>query len=142
MRTILPKILQITLLMSAFSILPVFSVSAQEEVAPGVWLSRNGNFRLSYTTEFFPIPARTAHEWVLYVLDSNRRPVEDAEIEIHGYHPATREILPRMTYISTHMGRGAYQVINMYFHQPGDWELNVVISSGSKVDAVLIPISI
>lgn len=142
MRTILPKILQITMLMSALSVLASLPVAAQEEVAPGVWLSRNGNYRLSYTSEYNPIPLQRAHEWVLYILDSNRRPIDDAEIEIHGYHPETREILPRMTYISTHMGRGAYQVINMYFDQPGDWELNVVVSSGSKVDAVLIPITI
>jgi hypothetical protein len=142
MRIILPSILLSTLLISALSVLPVQTASAQEQVAPGVWLSRNGNFRLSYSSEINPIPMGRAHEWVIFILDSNRRPIEDAEIEIHGYHPETREILPRMTYISTHMGRGAYQVINMYFHQRGEWQLNVVISSGSKVDAVLIPLSI
>ncbi|PCJ42522.1 MAG: hypothetical protein COA71_03140 [SAR86 cluster bacterium] len=139
MKIILSKILQITLLLSTFA---TSSVSAQEEVAPGVWLSRGGSYRLSYSTQYFPVPAQIPHEWILYILDGNRRPIENAVIEIHGYHPESREILPRMTYISSHLGRGAYQVQNMFFHQPGDWELNIVITNGSKVDAVLIPISI
>lgn len=139
MKIILSKTLPAVLLVSIFL---TFSVSAQEEVAPGVWLSNGGSYRLSYSTQYFPIPVYIPHQWIIYILDSNRRPIEDAEIEIHGYHPESREILPRMTFISSHLGRGAYQVDNMYFHQPGDWDLNIIVSSGSKVDSVLIPISI
>ena len=79
---------------------------------------------------------------MLFILDSNRRPIENAVIEIHGYHPESRETLSRMTFISSHLGRGAYEVDNMYFHQPGEWELNIVITSGSKIDSVLIPLTI
>ena len=139
MKIIFSKLLLISLLALA---LFNFPAAAQEEVAPGVWLSQGGSYRLSYSSQYFPIPSATPHEWILYILDANRRPIENAVIEIHGYHPESREALSRMTYISSHLGRGAYQVLNMYFHQRGDWELNVVISSGSKIDAVLVPLSI
>jgi hypothetical protein len=133
------KLLQTAFIISAFF---SFAVNAQEEVAPGVWLSGGGSYRLSYSTQYFPIPVATPHQWVFYILNSSRRPIENAVIEIHGYHPASRETLPRMTFISSHLGRGAYEVDNMYFHQAGEWELNVVITSGSTVDSVLIPLSI
>ena len=139
MKNILSKLLQVSLLLSTFLTLPA---SAQEEVAPGVWLSSGGSYRLSYSSQYYPIPVDTPHQWIIYVLDSSRRPIENAQIEIHGYHPDTREVLSRMTYISSHLGRGAYQVDNMYLHQGGDWELNIVISSGSNVDSVLVPLSL
>ena len=139
MKIILSKLLLIALIVSASFSLPAV---AQEEVSPGVWLSQAGSYRLSYSSQYFPIPTAIPHEWILYILDGNRRPIENAVIEIHGYHPESREILSRMTYISSHLGRGAYQVLNMYFHQRGDWELNIVISSGSKTDSVIVPLSI
>ncbi len=139
MKFTLSKLLQATLLAS---LLFTFSTSAQEEAAPGVWLSSGGSYRLSYSTQYFPVPVNIPHQWVIYILDSNRRPIENAVIEIHGYHPDSREVFPRMTFISSHLGRGAYQVDNMYFHQSGDWQLNIVVSSGSKIDSVLVPISI
>ncbi len=118
------------------------TVTAQEEVAPGVWLASGGSYRLSFSSQYFPVPADVPHQWILYILDGNRRPIENAQIEIHGYHPESREVLPRMTYISAHMGRGAYQVDNMYFPTGGEWQLNIVISSGSTVDSVLVPLEI
>jgi len=139
MKFTLSKLLQAALLAS---LLITFSASAQEEAAPGVWLSNGGSYRLSYSTQYFPVPVNTPHQWVIYILDSNRMPIENAVIEIHGYHSDSREVFPRMTFISSHLGRGAYQVDNMYFHQSGDWQLNIVVSSGSKVDSVLVPISI
>lgn len=139
MKIIYSTFLGIALLLSAALAVPA---TAQEEVSPGVWLSSAGNYRLSYSTQYFPVPANTPHQWVIYILNSSRRPIENAQIEIHGYHPDSREVLPRMTYTSSHLGRGAYQVDNMYFHQAGEWQLNVVISSGSTVDSVLIPLSI
>lgn len=133
------RLLPVALLVTIFF---SFSSKAQEEVAPGIWLSSGGSYRVSYSTQYFPVPDETPHQWMLFILDNNRRPIENAVIEIHGYHPTSRQTLSRMTYISSHLGRGAYQVDNMYFHQTGEWELNVVISSGSKVDSVLIPLSI
>lgn len=139
MKFSLSNILQAILLTS---LLFTLSASAQEEVAPGVWLSSGGSYRLSYSTQYFPVPVDRPHQWMIYILDSSRRPIENAVIEIHGYHPETREVFPRMTFISSHLGRGAYQVDNMYFHQAGDWQLNIVVTSGSNVDSVLVPISI
>lgn len=139
MKKFLSKLLPLFLLLSVFISLPTL---AQEEAAPGVWLSNSGNFRLSYSSQYFPIPANTPHQWIVYILNGSRRPIENAQIEIHGYHPETREVLPRPTYTSSHLGRGAYQVDNMYFHQAGEWQLNIVISSGSTVDSVLIPLDI
>ena len=139
MKLSLYKLLQIAFVVSAFFCFPA---TAQEEAAPGVWLSGGGAYRLSYSTQYFPIPVETPHQWMLFILDSNRRPIENAVIEIHGYHPESRETLSRMTFISSHLGRGAYEVDNMYFHQPGEWELNIVITSGSKIDSVLIPLTI
>ena len=139
MKQALYKLIQITFMLSAlFS----FPVAAQEEAAPGVWLSSGGSYRLSYSTQYFPVPVETPHQWMLFILDSNRRPIENAVIEIHGYHPESRETLSRMTFISSHLGRGAYEVDNMYFHQPGEWQLNIVITSASTVDSVLIPLTI
>lgn len=139
MKRSLYKLLQIAFVVSAFFCFPA---TAQEEAAPGVWLSGGGSYRLSYSTQYFPVPVETPHQWMLFILDSNRRPIENAVIEIHGYHPESRETLSRMTFISSHLGRGAYEVDNMYFHQPGEWELNIVITSGSKIDSVLIPLTI
>ncbi len=112
--------------------------SAQEQVAPGVWLSRNGNFRLSTTD----IESSTPNEWTLYIRTSERAPVSDATIEVHAFHPATSKILPRIPIISAHMGRGQYDVYNLYFDEPGQWDINVVVSSGSTVDAILLPVQI
>ncbi len=139
MKRALYKILQITFMVSALFSSPV---AAQEEAAPGVWLSNGGTYRLSYSTQYFPVPVETPHQWMLFILNSSRRPIENAVIEIHGYHPESRETLSRMTFISSHLGRGAYEVDNMYFHQPGEWQLNIVITSGSTVDSVLIPLTI
>ena len=139
MKLTLYRFLQAILLASAFF---SFSVTGQEEAAPGIWLSGGGSYRLSYSSQYFPVPVATPHQWMLFILDGSRRPIENAVIEIHGYHPESRETLSRMTYISEHLGRGAYQVDNMYFQQSGEWELNVVVTSGSKVDSVLIPVSI
>lgn len=139
MKLTLYKLLQVAFLATTFF---SFSVTAQEEAAPGVWLSGGGSYRLSYSTQYFPIPVETPHQWMLFILDGSRRPIENAVIEIHGYHPDSRETLSRMTFISSHLGRGAYQVDNMYFHQAGEWELNVVVTNGSSIDSVLIPVSI
>ncbi len=114
------------------------AASSQDQVAPGVWLSRNGNFRLSTTD----IESSTPNEWTLYVRTSKRAPVADAIIEVHAYHPATNKILPRIPIISAHMGRGQYDVYNLYFDESGQWDINVVVSSGSTVDAILLPVQI
>lgn len=138
MKNLLSKISQLTLIAATM----FFLCAAANEVAPGVWLSNNGAYRVSFASEVAPLPLRTSHQWTLFILTGARAPVENATIEIHGYHPASRQILPRVTYISPHMGRGAYQVDNMYFDRPGEWELNIVISNGTTVDAALIPITI
>tara|TARA_R110000824_G_scaffold279180_1_gene467378 strand:- start:16147 stop:16563 length:417 start_codon:yes stop_codon:yes gene_type:complete len=138
MKIMLTKISKIVLLASSL----FFLCGAAQEVAPGVWLSNGGAYRVSFSSEIVPIPLGTSHQWTLYILTSERAAVQNATIEIHGYHPATRQILPRVSYISPHMGRGAYVVDNMYFDEQGEWELNIVISNGTTVDAALIPISI
>ncbi len=118
------------------------TTAQSEEVAPGVWLSTNGEFRVSFASSINPVPLQTSHQWTFFILTGKRAPVSDAVMEIHGYHPATRETLNRETYISPHLGRGTYVVDNMYFEGAGEWELNLIITSGSTTDAVLIPISI
>ncbi|MAM69688.1 MAG: hypothetical protein CMP91_00900 [Gammaproteobacteria bacterium] len=126
---------------SIFALLSVFLSSAtfaQEQVAPGVWLSRNGEYRVSVS----PLTSTTPDPWTLYIRTATRAPVSDAIIEVHGYHPETRTILPNMPIITPHLGRGEYEVYNIYFDEPGQWEVNIVITSGSTIDAVLLPIDI
>ncbi len=115
-----------------------FSSSAQVQDTPGVWVSRNGKYRLSASE----ITSSTPNEWTLYIRTSSRAPVTDATIEVHGYNPTTQKILPRMPIISAHLGRGQYDVYNLYFDEPGEWDINVIVSSGSTVDAILLPVFI
>lgn len=115
-----------------------FSSSAQVQDTPGVWVSRNGKYRLSASE----ITSSTPNEWTLYIRTSARAPVTDATIEVHGYNEATQKFLPRMPIISQHLGRGQYDVYNLYFDEPGEWDINVIVSSGSTVDAILLPVFI
>lgn len=134
------KIIYSKFFIISLCLLVLFSLnsSAQEQDTPGVWVSRNGEYRLSAAD----ITSSTPNEWTLYIRTSERAPVTDATIEVHGYNPATQKFLPRMPIISPHLGRGQYDVYNLYFDEPGEWDINVIISSGSTVDAILLPVFI
>lgn len=132
---------RVFLLLLALGVCYVPASSAQE-IAPGVWSSRNGYFRLSYTIDEDVMVEKVAYDWTLYILTRDRAPVEDATIEVHGYHPETRKILDREPIIGPYLGGGAYIIYNIYFDEPGEWDLNIIITSGTRTDAVLVPVNI
>ena len=116
--------------------------SAASLAAATTWVSRNGNFEVSYESELQPIEINRIHRWTLNVNDKAGNPVEGAVITVDGGMPVHDHGLPTRPRVTGESARGRYVLEGLRFHMPGRWELVVTIESGDMRDTVVIALDL
>jgi len=118
------------------------ALAAENPPAEQIWVSRSGQFRMTYESEVDPIIINRIHSWVLHVETADGHPVSGAEITIQGGMPEHDHGLPTRPRITRSLDDGAYLIEGMRFHMNGHWELDFTISTGSDEDTVVIPLEL
>ena len=121
---------------AAFAALLLASVTAAGE--PEGWPSRDGLYRLSYTSELAPLDINRIHRWTLILTDAAGRPVSDADISVTGGMPQHDHGLPTSPRVTRALGEGRYLLEGMRFHMRGVWELTFTIDAAAGSDTVFL----
>jgi hypothetical protein len=131
---------------TGFILLFPLSIRATEsgaEATPGqLWISRAGNYRLSYRSELEPVPINRIHHWILHLETIDGKPVPDAQITVNGGMPAHNHGLPTRPRSTQYLGDGDYLIEGMRFHMTGYWEIILTITADSVSDTVVIPLEL
>lgn len=106
------------------------------------WLSREGTFRVSFTSRLQPIVINQIHSWVLHVETPGGEAVEGAAISVTGGMPAHDHGLPTEPEVTRVLGDGDYLVEGLRFHMNGEWELEIKISAGGVMDTAIVPLKL
>lgn len=106
------------------------------------WLSREGTFRVSFTSRLQPIVINQIHSWVLHVETAEGEGVEGAAISVTGGMPAHDHGLPTEPEVIRVLGDGDYLVEGLRFHMNGEWELEFKISAGGVMDTAIVPLKL
>jgi len=104
--------------------------------------SKEGIFKVSYTSEPEAIPIGQMISWKLLVLTADGEPVVDAKISIEGGMPAHGHGLPTRPQVTKNLGQGNYLIEGLKFSMPGRWVVTFIISSGGKTDSVTFPLQL
>ena len=98
--------------------------------------SKDGGFKVTYTSEPEAIPIGPIISLKLKVLTAAGEPVKDAEITVDGGMPTHGHGLPTMPKVTRNLGDGNYLVEGVKFSMPGWWTMTFTIKSGDKTDSV------
>jgi len=126
--------------MIAVLFLAAWSVETTGEES--VWLTRSGDYRISYFSELNPIVINRIHSWVFHVKTSAGDPVIGATITATGGMPLHNHGLPTNPRMTADLGDGDYRFEGFRFHMDGEWELLVTIDLDGRRDTVIIPLTI
>ena len=102
------------------------------------WISRDGLYSLSFTSELTPIVINRIHRWTLHLEAADGEPVEGAEIAVEGGMPEHDHGLPTSPRVTRELGDGDYLLEGVRFHMNGDWEITVSIDAVQGSDTVVI----
>ena len=123
---------------------PVAMILALFCVAPTVgaetthWPSRDGLYRISYSSELDPIAINQLHSWTLLLETAAGEPVEEASLEVGGGMPEHDHGLPTSARVTSALGDGRYLLEGMRFHMNGYWQLTITIDAAPGRDTVVI----
>lgn len=106
------------------------------------WVTRSGDYRISYDSELEPIVINRIHSWIFHVETSAGDPVVGATITATGGMPLHNHGLPTNPRMTADLGNGSYRFEGFRFHMNGEWELLVTIDHGGRRDTVIIPLTI
>ncbi len=106
------------------------------------WASREGLYRLSFTSELSPIAINTMHRWTLHLETADGRPVDGAKIDVDGGMPEHDHGLPTSPRVTQRLGDGDYLLEGMRFHMSGFWEITLSIDASLGRDTVVISLTI
>ncbi len=104
--------------------------------------SKEGIFKVNYTSEPEAIPIGQMISWKLHILTADGEPVTDAKIDIEGGMPAHGHGLPTKPQVTKNLGQGTYLIEGLKFSMPGEWVITFTISSGGKSDSVTFPLQL
>jgi hypothetical protein len=113
------------------------SSSAQEATA-----SKEGLYRLSFTSDLDPLVINRMHSWTLHLDDRSGAPVSGADMTVVGGMPEHNHGLPTSPRVTRELGNGDYRLEGMRFHMSGSWEITVSINAADGKDSVLIRLEI
>jgi hypothetical protein len=114
-----------------------------EEPAPTadqLWTSRDHKFQARVESSLQPLSINRLHHWTLHLESSAGEPLVGASIEVRGGMPAHDHGLPTLPQVSRGESAGVYWLEGMRFHMPGEWEVMLVIKTGTVTDSILIPL--
>ena len=117
-------------------------LGSQAMAADDSWLSAAGHFRVSYTSDWQPIPINAMHAWTLHVELADGTPLTNATMTIDGGMPQHNHGLPTSPRVVEELGEGDYRVDGLRFHMAGYSELRIAIDAGDKRDSVVIPLEL
>ena len=107
------------------------------------WFSaRSEHFRVSVDPDLEPLAINTIHRWVVQVKTLDGAPVPSAEIDIRGGMPTHDHGLPTLPEATRYLGDGRYLIEGMRFHMAGNWEVVLIIETGTHRDEVVIPLEL
>lgn len=109
---------------------------------PGVSISREGHFQLSYTSELQPLVINRIHNWVLRIVDANGEPVSGASISVRGGMPVHDHGLPTAPRVTSEPESGTYLLEGLRFHMRGRWALEFIIQAGETRDLVIVVVEL
>ena len=131
------------LLASAFVMLIMTGTTfADESDDDPSWLTRSGDYRVSYTSMLEPLTINRMHNWVFHVEYAEGGSVNDATVSVTGGMPEHNHGLPTDPRMTQSLGDGDYVLEGMRFHMSGYWELTVTIDAGGRRDTVIVPLTI
>jgi len=128
-------------LVPAMGVVSASPKSAQERPAAEsayskTMVSKEGTFKVTYTSDPEAVPVNKLHSWKLKVETADGTPVKDAEITVGGTMPEHGHGMPTMPSVTKNYGDGTYLVEGMKFSMMGWWEVNFNIKAGGKTDSV------
>lgn len=118
------------------------STFADESDDSQSWVTRSGDYRVSYTSLLVPLTINRIHNWVFHVEFAEGGVVHDATVSVTGGMPLHNHGLPTDPRMTQSLGDGDYVLEGMRFHMNGYWELTVTIDAGGRRDTVIIPLTI
>ncbi len=125
---------------------PYISRAAQSEPDDGVnrasWVSGNGLYRLSYSSNLRPIQINRLHSWNIHLETMDGQGVERAEFNVTGGMPIHDHGLPTKPRVTREIGNGDYLLEGVRFHMRGDWELVISVNSAAGSDTVVVELTI
>lgn len=102
--------------------------------------SYSKHYHVSYQSKVAPLPLNRIHSWVLHVDTVDGKPVENANISVHGGMPAHKHGLPTQPQVSE-IGNGDYLVEGLKFSMTGLWQLWFDIRKHDITDKVKFTIA-
>jgi len=108
----------------------------------GGWMSRHGQFRVTYESDIEPPVINRIHSGELRIETNDGEPVADAQISIAGGMPLHDHGLATQPQVTGYLGDGKYLVEGVRYHMHGAWELFITIEAGGKKDTVVIPLQL
>lgn len=106
------------------------------------WLTRSGDYEVSFDSELQPIVINTIHNWVFHIQTPDGDPVTGANISVTGGMPLHNHGLPTDPRMTQEIGNGDYLIEGVRFHMNGYWELLVTVEVDSKRDTVIVTLDI
>lgn len=99
-------------------------------------MSRDGGFKVTYTSDPETIPVNKIISWKLRVETAEGQAVKDAEIIVDGDMPEHGHGLPTEPKVTKNFGDGTYLVEGIKFSMLGWWIMNFTVKDGNKTDTV------
>ena len=117
-------------------------VAADDDDPDQNWVTRSGEYRVSYRSMLEPLAINQIHNWVFHIEYAEGGAVDDATVSVTGGMPEHNHGLPTDPRMTQALGGGDYVLEGMRFHMSGYWELTVTIVAGGRRDTVVISLTI
>jgi hypothetical protein len=111
-------------------------------LAGTLWLSRNGHYQVSFTSEIDPIVINRMHHWQLEITDRDGDAVNGAAVSVNGGMPAHDHGLPTRPQVTPGSAPGRYRLEGLRFHMGGRWEVELTIESDGVRDVTVITLDL
>ena len=112
------------------------------EVQQTSWVSGNGLYRLSFSSDLSPIQINKLHSWTVRLETMDGRGVTRAEFAITGGMPVHDHGLPTEPQVTRDFGNGDYLLEGVRFHMRGDWEIVISVDSTAGSDTVVVKLTL
>ncbi len=99
-------------------------------------LTKDGVYRVTYSSSETPVPVNELHSWALHVETSGGQPVDNAAITIFGDMPQHGHGMPTKPQVTQFLGNGDYLVEGMKFQMGGWWQIDFTIDANGQSDKV------
>jgi len=106
------------------------------------WLSRDGHFVVHFDPDIDPPVINRMHGWSVMITTADGVPVDDAALSVSGGMPLHDHGLPTAPRATALGDDGRYRIEGLRFHMGGEWELDIEIDDGRRLDVVTITLTL